>query len=197
MSIEANYLRLPKDISIRDSGIRKGTAPADNHLNPIYWRDVDGTSIGHLYSYYKTDKTNSVRLQVSKMNSINDTDYASIGIEYPPTSNPYGWCPASDVNGSIVTTVNKSKTVEGYVQFGNGVIINWGSSSFNGSDSTKSASFSKAFTAAPKVMLTRNSGDTTANDGGDYYTRKITATGFELYRTSTNCGGCQWVAIGY
>lgn len=43
------------------------------------------------------------------------------------TINANGYARASDVNGSIVTTVNKSKSANGYFKLGNGLIVQWGS----------------------------------------------------------------------
>ena len=104
--------------------------------------------------------------------------------------------PASDVNGSIVTTVNKSKAANGYFQLGNGMIVNWGSVS-SWTSNVAQVTFSKAFTTTRQVAIARSAGATTTNDGGDYYVRDISNTGFDIYRTSTNTGAVSWIAIGY
>lgn len=107
-----------------------------------------------------------------------------------------GYARASDTNGSIVTTVNKSKATNGYFQLGNGLIIQWGQVTSWTSDAAQ-VTFSKAFTTTRQVAIARSAGATTTNDGGDYYVRGISNTGFGIYRTSTNTVGVGWIAIGY
>ncbi len=112
------------------------------------------------------------------------------------TINANAFARASDTNGSIVTTVNKSKATNGYFQLGNGMIVNWGYVNSWTSNAAQ-VTFSKAFTTTRQVAIARSAGATTTNDGGDYYVRGISNTGFDIYRTSTNTGGVSWIAIGY
>ena len=181
----------------RNNDITQGTAPSSAVNTPYYITDKNGKALAHIYHRYETDKTSRLLLQVTKANSSTDSDTASISVCYPPTGNAYAIGIHSDVNGSIVTTYNKSKNNDGYFRFGNGLIIQWGKYSFSGSDNNHDISFPIAFPSYGSVSITRAAGSSTANDGGDYYARGVSTTGFNLYRTSTNTGGINWIAVGY
>ena len=61
--------------------------------------------------------------------TIRNGYYYNIELHNNGNGTGYTTCPASDTNGSIVTTVNKSKSANGYFKLGNGLIIQWGRSS--------------------------------------------------------------------
>jgi hypothetical protein len=200
LSIETTHLHLPLSVSMKDTGITKGTTPSSNHLNAIYWTDVNGVGIGHVYNYYRTNKENSVRMQVSKMNSASDTDYTSIGVVYPASGNPYGFCPASDVNGSIVTTVNKSKSANGYFELGNGLIIQWGRISITANNATGSVTFPKAFTSTNYSITAAGRRSAGSGQGEISITETYSTTGFS-WRSNATASYYNnqqfWIAIGY
>lgn len=174
----------------------KGTAPASTKSQALEFRDNNNNLLGAVYSAYYTDKRTAVRIITNRTNSSSDTEQASLDVIYPASGDPYATAPASDVDGSIVTTVNKSKATNGYFQLGNGMIVNWGSVT-SWTSNVAQVTFSKAFTTTRQVAIARSAGATTTNDGGDYFVRGISNTGFNMYRTSTNTGGVSWIAIGY
>lgn len=111
---------------IDDTNQNKGTAPSADIWSAVTFRDANGNLMGRCRQIYAADKSNKVELQVHKANSSSDTDSATMGIKYPASGSAYGFAPNSDVNGSILTTVNKSKSQNGYFKFGNGMIVQWG-----------------------------------------------------------------------
>lgn len=163
----------------------KGTAPSADDVRQLQFCDKNGSIIGTVFNTYATDKRNTVGFAVNKVNSASDTDRAFLFAVYPPSGSPYTWCLPSDVNGSIVTTVNKSKAANGYFQLGNGLIIQWGTKTDNGN-----VTFPKAFTTHVSVSLSVNNGIPNYNN--------ITKTGF----TANSYGASAtpvftWIAIGY
>lgn len=95
---------------------------------------------------------------------------------------------ASDADGTVVTTVSKSKTTNGYFKFGNGLIIQWGNAGSGGTITFPTPFSSDNFS----VTATIKSANGTNNN--DAITAKRT-TGFDFHNYSG--GGCLWVAIGY
>lgn len=96
---------------------------------------------------------------------------------------------ASDANGSIVTTVNKSKALDGYFQLGNGLIINWGR--IGTGSGSQIITFSKAYSTIPNLFAGNNYNSTGQVPGfADQST-----TGCKVYHNSGISGW--WLAIGY
>lgn len=113
---------------------------------------------------------------------------------------------ASDAVNSILTTVNKSKASNGYFEFGNGLIVNWGKTDAvlvaSSTVGTLAVSFSKAYTTTPQVVTTTNNNTTNANYGYvNSGVSSVTTTGFTLAiasKSSANTNsGAFWIAIGY
>lgn len=99
--------------------------------------------------------------------------------------------PASSVAGSICTTVSLSKSSNGYVKFGNGVILQWGNYSMTSSPITLKlpVSFSSASTFS--VCCT---------DGGSarYAIGVVKPNGSNITIYSQNAtNGGLWLAVGY
>ena len=169
----------------KNTALTKGTAPSANTYSGFNFYDSSNNAMGRVLYGYSTTKTSSVSLDSFKANSSSDTAVAAIAIHYPASGNPYTSCPASDVNGSIVTTVNKSKAANGYFQLGNGLIIQWGTRTGDGT-----VTFPKAFTTYVSVSLS-------VNNGVPNYSN-VTKTGFTA--SSYNPGTTpvfNWIAIGY
>jgi hypothetical protein len=151
--------------------------------------DNNNARIGVIGSFIKPNGSRGTYLQAG---NEGDVSIVSNG------SNAWATAPASDVNGSIVTTVTKTKNGNGGFKFGNGLIINFGHiSSTNWSSDAYDVVYSIPFTTYGRIGFCRTSAATTKNDGGDYYARNPTTTGFNAYRTVTNTASIDWVAIGY
>lgn len=173
-----------------DTAQTKGTAPSADVWGAVTFRDANGNLMGRCRQLYANNKKNVVELQVHKANSSTDTTSATLGVVYPASGNAYGFAPDSDVNGSILTTVNKSKSSNGYFQFGNGLIVQWGH--FNKSSGT--VSFPKAFTSTNYALAQVQTESGSVHPNVAFNTK--TTTGFNIL----NAGGVNnhdWIAIGY
>lgn len=97
--------------------------------------------------------------------------------------------PASDVNNSIVTTINKSKSPNGYFQLGNGLIINWGM--YGTGSGSATITYSMPYTSTPKIFAGNNYNSTGAFPG---FTN-VGTTSCTIHKNSGISGW--WFAIGY
>lgn len=103
---------------------------------------------------------------------------------------------ASDANNTVVTTVNKSKSSNGYFKFGNGLIIQWGSASV--SSHIANVNLPTAFTSTNyQISALRVASSSTTNESNPFYTRSKTTTTFQLYNPGNNAKEATWIAIGY
>ena len=192
------------------TNVTKGTKPSSTlyAICPAIY-DSAGTNqankLGQFYASITKDNLVGLTMNVFKAESGSSAS-SSLSIYYPASGNPYTSCPGSDVNGSIVTTINKSKASNGYLQLGNGIIINWGKTSAkevsNGTVGTVSVTFSKSYTATPQVVTTTNNNASNANYGGvNSGIWSVSTTGFTLAIANKGGGstssGAFWIAIGY
>lgn len=102
--------------------------------------------------------------------------------------------PDSDSVGSAITTKAISKSGNGYLKMGNGIIIVWGGYAQSSSGS-HSVSFPTAFTAVPKLTT-----QILLNTNGTLYqplVKSVTKTGFTYYTTHANEFTLMYVAVGY
>ena len=121
--------------------------------------------------------------------------YSAVDATVDSSGNCYVKAPASDVNGSVVTTVNKSKAANGYFQLGNGLIINWGTQTH--SSAAVTVTFAKAFTStnyAVTAILNTTSASTTERYCPIVYSKS--KTGCTIWIKGTE-GNISWHAIGY
>lgn len=93
---------------------------AKTNMAPIELYPVDSGSpyIDFHYNNSTSDYTSRIIEQASGDLVVTANNF---------TINANGYARASDVNGSILTTVNKSKSANGYFKLGNGLIVQWGS----------------------------------------------------------------------
>lgn len=118
--------------------------------------------------------------------------------------NKYALAPSSDTNGSIVTTVNKSKAANGYFQLGNGMIIQWGKgTATNSYTNVQTITLPKAFSNT-NYSITFGTLLTAQNTKCEkmFHIQNKTTTTFQAYCSYT--GGTNnttvsptWIAIGY
>lgn len=182
-------------ITCDDPAKIKGTAPSSSKNTVIRFRDKNGNNLGAIYHNYGTDKKSIITLQVSKASSSSDTAYAHMGIYYPASGNPYTYAPPSDVNGSIVTTVNKSKSANGYFKLGNGLIVQWGVTSTGGGD--KTVTLPTAFTSTNYSVSTAWSYDGSLSSSYGHFTIKSHSTTNFVYHNESSNAASFWIAIGY
>lgn len=195
------------EIKRRNSNITKGTAPSTATNTTIAFTGNNEVALGHVYHNYATNKDSRTVLQASKANSSSDNTTASLGICYPASGNPYGYGPNSDVNGSLVTTVNKSKAASGYFQLGNGLIVQWGRTLIHvHSDKTVyTITLPKAFSTTNYTFCTCFENNTSSlpayTDDVTFVTTSISTTqvkgfGFDAGNNYYDAY-IRWIAIGY
>ena len=119
-----------------------------------------------------------------------NSNISQLRIYYDSNNNVITSAPACDVNNSIVTTVAKSKSANGCYKLGNGLIIQWGSSS----SSNRKVTFPTPFTTNCQVAGNCNWTGTT-NDGHGYV-YNITTTGFEFRGVDDDMLPFHWIAVG-
>ena len=179
---------------LQSSTITKGTAPAsDTELGWYNFEDNAGRSMGRLRYYYNQDKSSVIQMTAYQANSSGDSNSASIKVVYPASGGSYATAPASDVNGSILTTVNKSKSANGYYKLGNGLIIQWFSI---GTGTNFSVTFPTPFSSATSYSVASG---TMYNSGGETWALNIknrTSTGFTGLLDG-RYNGAMCIAIGY
>lgn len=194
-------------VFIQNTAITKGTTPtsATESATRIVFNGAGGSTVNYRIGSFETgyydDGSIQTFMRAYKPTANNNTN-AVLGLVYPASGNPYGTAPASDVNGSIVTTVNKSKAADGYFKLGNGMIVQWGKTAnlTNNASSPTSTTFPTAFTSTNyRVMLTVE-----ANSGNNEYALTVlskTTTSFSAILRSFEGGApnkpAAYIAIGY
>jgi hypothetical protein len=138
--------------------------------------------------------------------------YSAVDATVDSSGNCYVIAPNSDVNRSIVTTVNKSKAANGYFQLGNGLIVQWGKST--ATSSSGNVTLPKAFSSTNYAVVINDvmanvpsSQGSNANLVGWGVVSTRTTTSFTAflcnYENSSwwKCGWegrtFTWIAIGY
>lgn len=142
-------------------------------------------------SYLNVNNGNQVQLSCTKQ--INGSSrYSTLGLTMLDDGRGYVTAPASDVNNSIVTTVNKSKAANGYFKLGNGLIIQWGHVAADSSE-TKTVTFPTAFSNTNYYAHSNTNRSGSTGSGWGYVTSKTTTN----CKLTTSADACDWIAIGY
>ena len=93
----------------------------------ITFTDKNNVALGYLEFYsFGLDSESGAKRYMAINACKGGKSKAQISIGFDESENIYTTAPACDMNGSIVTTVNKSKASNGYFKLGNGLIIQWG-----------------------------------------------------------------------
>lgn len=167
------------------------TSVSENkYLQHVYF-DKNNIEIGASYLVYYTSGIRGNRMTIKNSSGVN----SDISIFWNSTNGFFTYAPPSDVNNSIVTTVNQSKAADGHFKLGNGLIIQWGSGEI--SSNVYNITFPTAFTSTNyRIMATRRSAATTTGDSASIYRRTGTTTTCQLY-SYNNSMTVDWVAVGY
>ena len=106
------------------------------------------------------------------------------------SSEANAYVPDAHLANSVVVTQAISKGSDGYVKFGNGLIIQWGTVK-----SPNKYTFSTPFTLTPRVVIGRvNSGAT--NGTRTPVAHSVSTTGFTAYWYNSESVTYNWIAIG-
>lgn len=158
-------------------------------------RDNADNLFASLVSSMDTNKNATAFLRVYNPNNTSTSDATYMILHYDADGLKYVTAPASDVNTSIVTTVNKSKAANGYFQLGNGLIVQWGRITVNSEDGT--VTLPKAFTSTNYTTLaTYHNSTGLGSNRGHPVIKAQTTTTFTWYCDSAT-SSLYWIAIGY
>lgn len=163
--------------------------------NPIYTEirniDVNDKEIGQFRVWKDTDGGNIIDLLGRYQDNSVNIYGASVGVKTYPNGDSCGYCAqnAPWAWGALVTLTSQNHSTNGYVQYSNGLIIQWGAAS------NSSVTFPKAFLTAGQVTGTCNY--TKQTDYGRGYIYNLTKTGFEFRGVSDDMRPFHWIAVGY
>lgn len=175
-----------------------GSATGEFHCDLTGFYDNKGVG-GVRFDRNISVQRNTADLYVRDAN--NEIYRIQIGVS--DTGSVYTVCPSSSVNNSIVTTTGLSKTTDGYVKFGNGIILQWGDVSHN-YDARATVNLEYPFSNTNyKVFLTNYKADASTNEISLTYTvYEKTSTYFSFYAARVENKGsnpqtANYFAIGY
>lgn len=174
----------------------RSRAAAGTNVNMDLVQAYDSTT-GQRVATIRAGNGTNQRVLTLGINNFNNSAPTGITVWCDSNNNVWATAPNSDANGSIVTTSTKSKNgSNGYFQFGNGLIVQWGL--INSTGGSRNVTFPKAFSAAGRYSVTVT--PTGANTGVLYMVsvNNNTSTGFTvLSSNNTNNVWLFWIAIGY
>lgn len=192
----ATFFTRNPNIDITDS-----TAPTSTIINGrVLFTDKDYEWVG--YAQSTTNASNQMSTGLGVRRSIDGTlKSGGIAISMNASGTLWATAPASAIAGSICTTAAISKAANGYVKFGNGIIIQWGTLGVTGGNNYK-ITFPTAFTST-NYRVTANwwsSGAVNFDDILMINTKAVASC--YIYAGETGAGGAQslnanWIAIGY
>lgn len=165
------------------------TSVSENLYANCTFYDKNDTTFANVYTAQYTNGTRALNLLLLGTGFENGV----LSLRWDSSNGFYAIAPASDVNTSIVTTVNKSKGANGYFKLGNGLIIQWGIAS--GSGTSRTVTLPTAFTSTNyKVTVSPHNGNIPATVFGVY---SETTTTFNILSSSGSGMNINWIAIGY
>jgi hypothetical protein len=177
---------------LQSSTITKGTEPAsDTELGWYNFEDNAGRSMGRLRYYYNKNKSSVIQMTAYQANSSGDSNSASIKVVYPASGNPYATAPASDVNGSIVTTKSHANN---YIEFGSGYILQKGTFTYASSSGTVDVPLDKTMTTTDYAVIVMMEG-TVRNDMGAVTARATNKFTFKSNQYS-GTGDAMYIVFG-
>lgn len=116
-------------VAMRNKKLTKGTNPTAESALEVSFNEKNGSNpenrLGKIMNSITTKGVVYTGIYAYP-NNANSTTGSGIAIYYPKTGDPYTYAPPSDKLSSIVTTTGISKSQNGYLKLGNGIIIQWG-----------------------------------------------------------------------
>ena len=173
----------------------KVTAEETNENNLLLKEWALDNSQGEAYIDGKiATLTSNLNSQISSLNS-------QIATKAPlanPTLTGTVKVPNNAAVGTAIATAAISKTSNGYVKLGNGLIVQWGRVNIS-SDTSSTITFPTAFSSSTSYTIIKNyqsSHDTEARDREvSFYSQ--TATKATTWSSKADTNGFSWLAIGY
>ena len=174
-------------LRMNDTGQVAGTTPTSEKNIGLRFYDNNGTYVGYIQNTYGTDGSRKLLLNC-RNGASNKSGTLMIGFD--ANDRFISEMPSCQDNSSIVTTVSKSKTQNGYYKLGNGLIIQWGFLSQVSSGG--SILFPTAFSSATSYSITSG----LASASASIYFSSASTTGIN-YTTSGTKKDYYWIAVGY
>lgn len=169
---------------ITDINATRNVAPSTTQYGGIGVRDNANNLFASMVAAMDTNKNASAFLRVFNPKNTSSSDATYMTLHYDADGATYVTAPASDKNGSIVTTTGKTKAANGYYELGNGLIMQWGTSNGSG---WQTVTFPKAFTSTNYTIVGISKGESYCVVGTK--TKSNVSVG--------NNVGFDWLAIGY
>lgn len=181
------------EIDIKISNYTKGTNPSATTYGHLRIVDGAGQQLGNIYKRIDTNGDSSMRFLTENKDG---SQSARFDIGFKGDGSFYTYLPACDLASSIVTTTAISKTKNGHVKLGNGIIIQWGLAATASGTGTKQVSLPTAFSNTNYEVVVTGVQTSYSNDYvGAVEVISQTSSNFTIY----SCGYSQarWIAIGY
>ena len=193
-----------------NNGILASTIPATEYDN-IQFSDKYGRRAGTLETIFGADGSRFINMNMKK--SPTDTTYMRLGVGFDKDGNSYTEAPTpatADRSTKIATTAfvgnvfnsalsaTVSKSGNGYIRFSNGIIIQWGYTSFT-TDYTTLVNFPIAFTSTYSIACMSNVDDDFPynNLGLGCLVQHRSATNVLIRTMQQSAPSIQWVAVGF
>ena len=155
-----------------------------------------GSTVDQVYDGTSTNAQSGVAIEgeLSAIDSEISSINTALGNKAPsanPTLTGTVKVPNSATAGTAVATAAISKAGNGYVKFGNGILIQWGTGSMKNANTT--ITFPTAFGSVARISLTK----VTNSDGRteDWWVKSVTKTNFVVRSSETD--GLHYIAVGY
>ena len=172
------------------------TVPSEHKtIGALIFADKNAKTCGFINNVQAIDGTWVTEMRTIR--SISGTEIpAVLGTRVSNTGEAWVYCTPSARSGSVVTTQAIAQLTNGYVLFGNGLQICWGTSNVVTTGTT--ITFPRAFNAAVQSILLQSTyGKSAIGAVGTFFcnTGTYTKTSF-IANTNSNCQ-VNWIAIGY
>lgn len=166
----------------------RGSIPSSQIITGIELSDKNEEKTGRFYQAFGTDGDMSSRMICFNSDGSKN---AWLGVGFKGNGSMYSYAPECALQNSIVTTTAISKSGNGYVKLGNGIIIQWGNSS-----TPNTVTFPTAFTSTPQVVISTSHSEK-KDDARVSSTYNVTKTSFKSHRYGSEVFPFRWIAIGY
>ncbi|MBR0535823.1 MAG: hypothetical protein IIX14_05535 [Clostridia bacterium] len=178
------------------SGYDNATTPTELKAGAMSIIDQKGNIAGRMGFWITTDGSKSMRF-ITFDGKGNNTQ---LMVGFKSDGSVFTMCPASDVSSSIVTTVSKSKTGNGYYKLGNGLIIQWGTVPNTSANGT--VTYPTPFSSLSRVATSITDSGTTEPRVIRIYDTSTTNFKYSCYKqnasSATNTAtSFMWLAVGY
>lgn len=181
------------NVYFKEGGVYNNGSPSTNQrFGTTHYMDSADILRGYTHNYQNTSGD-----VITELRATNTVYGSSLLVGVSQSGVSYVQAPASDVSNSVVTTVNKSKSANGYFSLGNGLIIQWGTYFINNNAGT-TITFPRAFSSSISysVAIGFLSPDST-RDNPIVVTSKGDTGIVVNNKASGGTNSCLIVAIGY